>query len=275
MDDLKLGTGSGIDYLGIGFSAMDYIGHSFGPDSREVEDGMLALDRTIGALLEKLDRSVGAGQYVVALTSDHGVAPIPEQARLQGGDAGRVDPREVAERIESALAQKLGAGRYIAQFVPPSLYFAPGIAGRLHSDANLWRALQQAALAVPGVAGIVQSPGSASTRGTATVPREFLLNLYPERSGDAWIDLKPGWIFSGRTPAGWNGGTTHGSGRDYDQRVSILLFGSGIKPGRYTMAATPADIAPTLAALSGISIARTDGRVLSEALRAPAAQPMR
>ncbi len=71
------------------------------------------------------------------------------------------------------------------------------------------------------------------------------------------------------------GGTTHGTANDYDQRVPIILFGSGIKPGRYTMSATPADIAPTLAALAGVRIARTDGRILREALATPASAPGR
>jgi arylsulfatase A-like enzyme len=265
---LKLG-GSGVDYLGIGFSATDYIGHAFGPDSREIEDDMLVLDKTIGTLLDKLDRFVGAGRYVLALTADHGVAPIPEQARLQGRDAGRADPRDIAAAIDKALAQKLGGGRYVAQFVAPDLYLAPGLAGRLDSDPALWRAVQQAALAVPGVANVLRRTARAPASGTKNLTRALAWAFYPDRSGDIWIGLRPNWFFSPRTSTG----TTHGAAHPYDQRVPIILFGSGIKPGRYTMSATPADIAPTLAALSGLHIARTDGRILREALATPASAP--
>ena len=271
VDDWKLGDGRGVDYLGIAFSATDYIGHSFGPDSREIEDDMLVLDRTIGALLDKLDRSVGAGQYVLALTADHGVAPIPEQARLQGGDSGRADPRDIAEAVDKALAQKLGAGRHVAQFIPPDLYLASAAAGRFDSDPALWLDVQQAALAVPGVASVMRRATRASSSDTNDLTRALALDFYPERSGDIWIGLKPNWIFSARTQMG----TTHGTANAYDQRVPIILFGSGIKPGRYTMSATPADIAPTLAALAGVSIARTDGRILREALATPASAPGR
>ena len=68
-------------------------------------------------------------------------------------------------------------------------------------------------------------------------------------------------------------GTTHGTGYFYDERVPVLLFGAGIKPGKYWGDREPADIAPTLAALCGITMARPDGRVLSEALAAPSATP--
>jgi predicted AlkP superfamily pyrophosphatase or phosphodiesterase len=275
VDELKLGGGRGVDFLGIGFSATDYVGHAFGPDSREVEDDLLVLDKTIGELLEKLDRNVGAGKYVVALTADHGVAPIPEQAKLQGRDAGRVDLRDIVDRIEKAMSEKLGQGRYVAQFVPPDVYFAAGVAARVDSDPNLWRAVQQAALAEPGVANVIRRgrPGPAPV--AAKLARAVALDMYPERSGDVWIGLKPGWVPSARTAGGWSGGTTHGSGNEYDQRVPIILFGAGIKRGQYTPPATPADIAPTLAAISGVRIARTDGRVLREALATPQAASAR
>jgi predicted AlkP superfamily pyrophosphatase or phosphodiesterase len=274
VDELKLGSGSGVDFLGISFSATDYVGHAFGPDSREIEDNLLVLDQTIGALLEKLDRAVGAGQYVVVLTGDHGVAPVPEQAQLQGRDAGRVNPRSILARVENLMAQRLGAGRHVAQLIGPNLYFAPGVAARLDADADLWRDVQQAVLAEPGVERVLRRAGPPPARADA-ITRALALDLFSERSGDVWIGLKANWIFSARTLLFWADGTNHGAAHDYDQRVPIILFGAGIKPGRYTMSATPADIAPTLAFLSGMRMARTDGRILEEALAARPSQPAR
>jgi predicted AlkP superfamily pyrophosphatase or phosphodiesterase len=268
IDDLKLGNSRGTDFLGIGFSATDYIGHAFGPDSREVEDDLLVLDQTIGTLLAKLDRDIGAGQYVVALTADHGVARIPEQAQQEGHDAGRVDARAILARMEKVLAEKLGAGRHVSQLVGSNLYLAPGVAARLDADPNLWRDLQQAILAETGVQRVLRRGAEPSARPDA-LARAVALDEFPGRTGDVWIGLKPNWIFSARSGAGWSGGTTHGAAHDYDQRVPVLLFGFGIKPGRYNQSATPADIAPTLASLCGITIARTDGRILREALAPP------
>jgi len=67
---------------------------------------------------------------------------------------------------------------------------------------------------------------------------------------------KPGWITAAR-------GTTHGSATPDDQQVPILLLGRGIKPGRYDQPATPADIAPTLAALVGVALPRAEGQPLA------------
>jgi arylsulfatase A-like enzyme len=86
------------------------------------------------------------------------------------------------------------------------------------------------------------------------------LSYYPGRSGDLVIVLKPGWNGSGN-PA------MHGSPWPDDQRVPVLFMGPSIKPGQYTQAVTPADIAPTLAALAGTTLPKTEGRVLREALR--------
>src|SRR5262245_56489859 len=84
IDALKLGRTAGTDFLGISFSALDKVGHDFGPESHENQDVLARLDQEVGALLDKLDRDVGAGNYTVALTADHGVAPVPEQLKARG-----------------------------------------------------------------------------------------------------------------------------------------------------------------------------------------------
>jgi hypothetical protein len=84
IDALKLGRGVGVDFLGVSFSSLDSVGHAFGPASHEVQDMVIRLDRTIGRLLDHLDSTVGRGNYVVAFSSDHGVAPIPDQVPVPG-----------------------------------------------------------------------------------------------------------------------------------------------------------------------------------------------
>ena len=76
---LKLGRGAATDFLGVSFSALDGVGHVYGPRSHEVQDVLVRLDRTIGTLLDHLDATVGAGNYVLGLSADHGVSEIPEQ----------------------------------------------------------------------------------------------------------------------------------------------------------------------------------------------------
>src|SRR5205807_9228533 len=88
VDALHLGDATGTDFLAIGYSAVDCVGHAFGPRSREIQDVLIRLDKDVGNLLTRLDQKVGRGNYVVALSADHGVVPVPEDMQTTGSDAG-------------------------------------------------------------------------------------------------------------------------------------------------------------------------------------------
>ena len=260
VDALELGQGPGTDYLAIGFSALDKAGHKFGPHSHEVQDLLVGLDSTIGSLLGKLDRVVGPDRYVVALTADHGVAPIPEAATAGGLNAGRVRPAALIRRIDDALSQVLGRGVYVARVNYTGLYFKPGVYDRILANPHALRAVTDAILTSPGVWRVFRSDRlDRQYIGDDPVARAVRLGHFPGRSGDMIIVPKPYWIMS-------SDATTHGTLHGYDQRVPVILMGAGIHPGRYLQEATPADIAPTLAFLIGVTLAHPDGRVLVEAL---------
>src|SRR5207245_9329474 len=103
VDSLNLGHSNGTDFLAIGYSPVDYVGHEFGPRSREIQDILARLDKDLGNLFAHLDQKVGRGNYVVALSADHGVVPIPEDMQTTGADAGLPHFPEVQERIEKGL----------------------------------------------------------------------------------------------------------------------------------------------------------------------------
>ncbi len=96
--------------MAISFSALDLVGHAKGPDSSRRCSDSVYLDATLGELFDVLDHRVGKGNYVVALTGDHGVAPVPEMAAKKGMDAGRADVEELKARVTKALAP-FGGGR--------------------------------------------------------------------------------------------------------------------------------------------------------------------
>jgi predicted AlkP superfamily pyrophosphatase or phosphodiesterase len=107
---LRFNAVGSTNLMGISFSALDKVGHDFGPNSHEIQDVLIRLDRTLGALFAGLDRLVGAGNYTVALTADHGVAPMPERAMAERVSAGRIDSRHVVAALEGALASDFGPG---------------------------------------------------------------------------------------------------------------------------------------------------------------------
>lgn len=261
VQSLQLGRHSGTDVLAVSFSAPDAVGHAFGPRSQEVQDTFAHLDRTLGTLLGKLDTLVGRGQWVAALTADHGVTPIPEQLVAQGKDAGRISSSTVRNVVEQRLRAALGDGRYVALAASNDLYFEWGVYERIQGSPAVLASVIEAITSVPGVQKVFRSE---DVRGAASSPDPLLraaaLSYVPGRSGDLIIVTKPGWIFSAT-------GTTHGSASPDDQRVPIIFLGRGIKPGRYYQSATPADIAPTLARLCGITLSRVEGRALTVALQ--------
>jgi predicted AlkP superfamily pyrophosphatase or phosphodiesterase len=260
VDELHLGMQDRTDFLGISFSMLDSIGHAFGPRSQEVQDTLVRLDVTIGKLLEFLDKKVGAGKYVVALTADHGVADMPEQ--IAGG--GRVAIATIRARVEAAVKTALGGeGPFVAAAEGSEIYFAPGVFDRLKSSPAALRAAVAAAGAVPGVGRILTSDQVSRSRARASKDpqiRAAALSYFPGRSGDLLIIQKDNWILA---PTG----TTHGSLYPYDQRVPLILYGAGIRTGVRTEAATPADLAPTLASLIDLRLPSTDGRILTGALQ--------
>jgi predicted AlkP superfamily pyrophosphatase or phosphodiesterase len=267
VDEYQLGRGAGIDLLAISFTALDLVGHDFGPRSFEVQDLLVRLDQTIGRLLAHLDERVGKDNYVVALSADHGVAPIPEQVKEAGEDAGRVLAVDVLRATEKSLATSLGTGTSAGRFSGTDIYLPPATLERLTADRPAIDAMLEAIRRVPGVAEAFWTPGLPGARQASDpIKRAAALNFFPGRTGDVMVIPKPNWSFTGSQPTMGGGGTTHGTPAAYDQRVPVVLMGAGIKPGQYKRAVTPADVTPTLAVLCGITMPRADGRRLAEAL---------
>ena len=266
VDDLKLGRKQ-LDYLGVSFSTLDTSGHGFGPDSHEVQDVLLRLDRTIGDLLDFLDDRLGKGHYVVAVTGDHGVAPLPERRRSKSEDAGRINLKAMAIEIDAALSARWGKAAYLGKVNYTDIYFEKGIYPRLERDAAAMAEVTDIVRKTPGVDGIFRRDQilAQAAAGDDAMLTALRLSYVPDRSGDLILVPRPYWI------AVATDGTTHGTPQPYDRQVPVVLFGAGVKPGRYPGPASPADIAPTLGAIVGIKTPKMDGRVLKEALSAPVA----
>src|SRR6202158_931191 len=260
-DSLRLGTDSGTDYLGVSYSSVDYVGHAFGPRSWEIQDVLVRLDKDLGELLQHLDTKVGRGNYVIALSADHGVVPVPEDMQKTGADAGLLHLPELQARVEKALEPFHFASKPIVTISGSDVYFAPGVYDKLKSDAAAMRAALDAMLAQPGVAEVYRAEELAEgPTGNNRLRNVFAYGYFPGRSGDLLIVPKAYWLMDS-TPSGKTRtyGTGHGTPWNYDQHVPVFFMGYGIQAGEYFGAVTPADIAPTLAP--------RDGRVLSEALK--------
>jgi predicted AlkP superfamily pyrophosphatase or phosphodiesterase len=275
VDQLGLGKSGGIDYLGVSYSSPDYIGHAFGPRSWEIQDTYIKLDKDLGELFAHLDAKVGAGNYVVALSADHGVVPTPEDMQQTGADAGVLPLPDLQQKIEDTLKTFNYTAPAVARIASSDLYFSTGTYDKLKTDPAAMKAVLDAIRSVPGVADVYRAEELADRPATRSLIRAAeSSSFFPGRSGDLLIVAKPYWLaVSAPSGKARDYGTGHGTPYYYDQHVPVIFMGWGIQSGEYFGNVTPADIAPTFAYLCGITLSIRDGRILSEAIaknRAPA-----
>ena len=279
----RLGQDDDTDVLTVSFSANDYVGHRYGPYSQEVMDVTLRIDRQIATLLDFVDARVGLSNTVVALTADHGVSPIPEHAAILGLGGARLKTADLFTAVSKALSAKYNpqgkspdpSADYLLKYSEGAFKREYFINGNLYFDYDALRrdgvnveeisqVVVAAALTVPGVARAFSRTQllRGATSITDPIERRVLHGFSPARSGDVVVVAEP-FKYLGDTIT-----ATHGSAYSYDTHVPTIIMGTGVKPGQYFEAATPADIAPTLSALLRITPpSNATGRVLIEALK--------
>lgn len=254
IDAEQLGTRDVPDLLCVSFSCNDPVGHIWGPDSQEVLDVTLRSDLVVKELLAHLDAAVGKGRYVLVLTADHGVCPLPEVARGQGKDAGRVSPSMLGSRAEDFLNETFGGkddqARWLEATSSTWVYLNQAMIrhrGLKPADVEAalagWLTKQDGVQAVYTRTQLEGSLPEGDAFGKA-VRRSF----YPGRSGDLFVLLKPYHLLSG--PLGT--GTTHGTPHPYDTHVPLLVYGTGVHPGVRNDRVTPEAASAVLARALGI-----------------------
>jgi len=269
----QLGVRNTTDLLSVSFSSNDSVGHKFGPESAQVHDISLKVDRTIGNLLNVVDKVVGLQRTIVAFTADHGVGEVPETLRERGLPGGRMATKELFDPIRQALVAKYGEGNWFLATAGSSPYLNyEFIAQHKLDPAEVRTVAAAAALKVPHVARVYTR--DQLLRGEVAADRvgsRVLRGFNQQRSGDLEILLEPYWIRES------NNAATHGTPYNYDAHIPLILMGARVQPGEYSNAVALNDLAPTLATLLKIEIpGGSSGRVLNEAFRpAPATAPVR
>lgn len=269
IDEMKLGQGTAPDVLSVSFSATDYIGHTFGTEGTEMCIQMTELDKSIGRLLDHLD---GLHiDYVVALSADHGGLDLPERSIQQGlPGAARTRAGLTERELTAAITARTGqpaSGRLLYSGSPfGDFYFSADLnpADKAKAEA----ALVAAARAHPQVAAVFTSAELAATPAPTGSPQDWTLpqraraSFDPERSGDVVILLNRAVTPISDPSVG--SVATHGSPWDYDRRVPMLFWRSGLVAEEQAAPVDTVDIAPTLAAQLGLAIpaGAFDGRCL-------------
>jgi predicted AlkP superfamily pyrophosphatase or phosphodiesterase len=243
----NLGRHSGTDILAVSFSSNDYVGHAVGPDDPAVRDISIRTDRLLGKLFDAVDQRLGAGNTLIVLTADHGVAPVPEVNQARRMPGGRIKPAELIEKINAALTARFGAGKWLLSSSATMPYLNGELIAEHQLDpAEVERVAAAAAGSEPHIARVyTRHDVLAGTVQQDGISRAVSLTFFAPRSGDLYIVQEPYYLFDAT-------GTSHGTPYDYDTHVPVIFLGPGIKPGIYSKAVAPNDIAPTLAQILGV-----------------------
>jgi hypothetical protein len=245
----SLGQDDVPDALTINLASNDYVGHKYGPDSAEVLDMCVQTDRMLAGFFNYLERAVpgGLARVTLAVTADHGVAPVPEVSIGSGVPAGRLAATLLKATAQKALEEGVGPGDWIIRDEGGELYFNPAVVSQYPQQARsrLERLVVDRVRELPGVYfAIGKSAVLAGEVPRTPIGNRISLGVHPLRSGDVIVLTEPQWLTG-------TGTASHGTPFTYDAHVPLLMAGFGVRPGTYRQPVAPAQIAPTMAYLLG------------------------
>lgn len=247
-----LGNDNICDMLCISFSSTDYVGHTYGPKSIELEDTYIRLDKDLEELLTYLDTKIGKDNYSLFLTADHGASEVPAYLQSQKINAGYVDINGMRKKLKIELAKEYGDS-LVMSFINQQVYLNDSILDLKKLDKHsVEKFCMKLLLAFREVSEATCREELKMENGILF--RDLIQRGYHnKRSGDIVITYKPGFIDYERT------GTTHGSSFSYDTHVPVIFYGNGIKTGSTLRPVYITDIASTICQL--LDIPYTNGNI--------------
>ncbi len=295
----KLGQHGVTDLVIISLSANDIQGHQFGPDSDSEEQMILALDQQFDQFFSWLDQTMGLNNVWLALTADHGVAPIPGEAAKLGMNSAMVNMEQLYERLEKELNKRHSPGANVEYLMPqpelPYIVLDKHAFEKVHIDEKaaedeLASILPEAVAAqnpapppilkpteptpepsqkrlppAPQVAGVYTRLQMAGGQLPQTEFGREIAHSYAYHGN--WFVMLALDAYQMEDIRSW-GGTTHFSPWSYDRHVPLAFYGAPFIPGEYHERVAPVDLAATFASLAGVNFpSAATGRVLKEALK--------
>lgn len=267
----RLGAGTATDLLVISLSANDILGHQAGPDSPEVEAMTLATDRQLAEFFNFLGQQIGLANVWLALSADHGIAPLPAVAGALRIPAGYLDSEKLRSQLNATLTARFSPGHpaeYVRSFDYPNAWLDHDTftsAKVKEEDAEQAVGEAMIHLNVPlGLRDYYTRSQLAQGRVADNAMGHQYLNSYSPLT--AW------YVLGVPTPFTVDGssGTDHATPYTYDTHIPLAFYGLPFQPGTYRRHVEPVDLAVTLASLLGINApTHAIGRVLTEALAGP------
>lgn len=264
MQGYALGKSNATDFLTINCASTDYVGHRFGPNSIEVEDTYLRLDKDLATFFHYLDSAIGKGQYLIFLTADHGAAHAVGFNEEHHIPADIWNDGNIKDSLNAFLKTEFGIEKLALTISNYQVFLNEEKIKVNQLDREKVRnSIIQYMKNMPGVKYVID----VTNIGNQPIPepiKTMVINGYnAERSGDIQIILQPGWYEGSKKT-----GTTHGTWSPYDTHIPLLWYGWNISPGHTNRLVHMEDIAPTVAALLHIQMPNGNvGKVITEVVQ--------
>ena len=296
----KLGANDVTDVLTISISSTDILGHAVGPDSPEQEQLVDQLDGNLDLFFTWLDKTVPGGlrNVWIAMSADHGIAPVPAVAAQLGIPSATIDVKAFSHNLNEAMNQQFSPGEHLMYLLPdqelPYIALNEPMFDRAGvNEHEAERAVQQA---IPAAIAAIRKQANPASEAPDAAAKTSQVRLAPEPkifrtyTREQLASLEPGLpptefgrlIAHSYSPnGGWyvmvipeayqmgalGKGTNHYSPYSYDRHVPLGFYGSAFIPGIYHARVEPVDIAATLAALLGVNQPSASvGHILTVAL---------
>ena len=259
----KLGKGKFTDFLTVSFSSTDYIGHQFGPASKEIEDTYLRLDKDLADLLAFLDKQVGQNNYTVFLTADHAAVDVPAYLQSLKIPAHYFDVKKFRQNVLAITKKYFNSIELIENISNYQIFLDKQKIESLGLDKNtVAEKLVEEVITLEGIYKAVTAKTLQTNRFTDGIMNSLQNGYNQKFSGDVMLIPYPATLTRGRT------GTSHGSGYSYDTHIPMIFYGNGIKKGISKKRYEIIDIAPTIANLLKIEAPNSStGKIIDEALK--------
>lgn len=247
-DGERLGEGDATDFLCVSLSSTDYAGHQFSPNSLEVEDMYIKLDKELGDFLDYLDEVEGKGNYLFFLTADHGAAHNPQFLIDSGMNAGFM-PNTIKNDLNAALNAKFGISP-VSQFFNYQVYLNDSIIGGAHAEREKIKDAVKDWFSKKAEISFIADMEHPERNSIPEPIKTMIVNGYSRtRSGCIQVIPAPGWYEGYATT-----GTTHGTWNPYDTHIPLLWYGWNAPKGETHRQVNMTDISATLAAMLHIQM---------------------
>lgn len=256
----KAGMNGQTDMVCISLSSTDYISHRFGPNSLEVEDTYLRLDKELEQFLTFLDTTIGKDNYLFFLSADHGAPQSPgfmSDNKLPGGN---LYASELTKELNNNCLSVFGHADLVKVIFEYQVYLNTARIDSLRLDiTEIKKIVINTIKSKPEVASVFDYKEFDKLVMPAKLKDKFAQGYYPKRSGDIQFILKPQYTDVLMK------GTEHGTMYTYDTHIPLVWYGWKIKPGKTNREVYMTDVAPTISAMLKIQMpGGSVGQVLTE-----------